>query len=181
MQSDTDEQLDQALARFAALIGDIHARQAEQERRVNSLFALSLVAFVLVVTVLSFLTIILSQQVPGMTAAIADMNGRFAVIADDMVAMDGSVADMRRHMASMPDMVAHLDAVHGSVGFMSADVGAMGLSVAAMDDSVAAMSASLGDMRLSFEVMEQRVARMGADMRHLSQPMRMFNFFNPFR
>jgi hypothetical protein len=178
---DSDQQLDQAFARFLAFIGQMNARQTQLEQRVTYLYLLSLVAFVLLVSTLSFLTIILSQQVPDITAAIEDMNGRFAVIADDMVAMDRSIADMQRHMETMPALVSHLDDIHGGVGFMSNDVATMALTVGSMDDTVLGMSASLGDMRLSFEVMEHSVSRMGTDMRHLSQPMRMFNFFNPFR
>lgn len=181
MNPDTDQQLDRTIARFMAFIGQMNARQTQLEQRVTNLYLLSLVAFVLVVSTLSFLTIILSQQVPGITAAIEDMNARFAVIADDMVAMDRNIANMQQHMEIMPSLVSHLDDIHGSVGFMSNDVASMALTVDTLDDTVLGMSASLGDMRLSFEVMEQSVGRMGADMRHLSQPMRMFNFFNPFR
>jgi hypothetical protein len=36
-------------------------------------------------------------------------------------------------------------------------------------------------MRQSFELVERSVGQMGADVNRLSQPMRMFNFINPFR
>jgi hypothetical protein len=181
MQTQDEQQLDRALERFTALMRHIDARQTRMENRLTGLFALSLVAFVIVVVSLSFLTIILSQQVPGMTGAITEMNQRFGQIAEDMVAMERSVAAMGRNMDSMPRLVGHMDQVHGSVAFMSNDVAAMAGDLGALDLSVVGMTAQLGDMRQSFEIMEQSVARMGADVNHMSQPMRMFNFMNPFR
>jgi archaellum component FlaC len=74
-----------------------------------------------------------------------------------------------------------MDDIHGSVAFMSNDVAAMAVDLGTMDDTVIGLSANIHDMRQSFEFMEQNVGRMGADVNQLSQPMRMFNFFNPFR
>jgi hypothetical protein len=181
MQPDNDARLGRALERFAALMHHVDERQTRTENRLTSLFALSLVAFVIVVVSLSFLTIILSRQVPSMTAAIAAMNTRFADIADDMVAMERSVADMRANMDTLPLLVGHLDGIHGSVAFMSNDVASMSGDLGTLDDTVIGLSSSIHDMRQSFQVMEQNVGRMGTDVNHLSQPMRLFNFFNPFR
>jgi uncharacterized protein YoxC len=181
MQPDDDARLDRALERFGALMRQVDERQTRMENRITGLFALSLVAFVIVVVSLSFLTIILSRQVPSMTAAIAEMNTRFADIADDMVAMERSVARMRADVDTLPRVVWHMDGIHGSVAFMSNDVASMAGDLGTLDDTVIGLSASVHDMRQSFEFMQQNVGRMGTDVNHLSQPMRMFNFFNPFR
>ena len=50
-----------------------------------------------------------------------------------------------------------------------------------MDSAIGTMEVGVADMRQSFEIMQINVARMGADVNHMSQPMRMSNWMNPFR
>ncbi|MGB5734564.1 MAG: hypothetical protein WBM40_08990 [Thiohalocapsa sp.] len=176
-----EDQLDDAIERFARLMGAIESRQSRLESRLSSAQQLVFVAFLIVVASLSFMSILLSQQVPGMTAAITEMNGRFGDIADDMVHMERAVRMMGDDMNSLPTMVSHVDNIHGGVAFMSNDVADMSGHMAQIDNGVGAMEQSMLEMRQSFEIMEQNVARMGQDVNHMSQPMRMFNWMNPLR
>lgn len=176
-----EDQLDDAIDRFARLIEAIEARQSRIESRLISYHQIVFSAFLIVVASLSFMTILLSQQVPGMTAAITDMNARFGDIADDMVHMERAVGMMGNDMDTLPTMVGHVDAIHGGVSFMSNDVADMAGHMAQIDRGVGAMEASMLDMRQSFEIMERTVGRMGQDVNHMSQPMRMFNQMNPLR
>jgi hypothetical protein len=181
MDQQSEDRLDEVIDRFGALMRDVGERQARIENRVTTLFQLSLIAFVIVVVSLSFLTILLSRQVPGMTAAITEMNDRFASIADDMVQMERSVESIGRYMETLPLIIGGMDRIHGSVAFMSDDVSGIATDIGTLDTSVGAMAISVADMRQSFELVERSVGQMGADVNRLSQPMRMFNFINPFR
>ncbi len=176
-----EDLLDDAVDRFARLFRAIEVRQSRIESRLVWLYQLAFIAFVILVASISFMTIILSQQVPGMTAAITHMNGRFSEIADDMVNMERSVGLMGTNMDTLPRMVSHVDEIHGSVAFMSHDVSAMAGHMASIDAGVGAMELNILDMRQSFEVMDLTVGRMGKDVNHMSQPMRMFNSLNPLR
>jgi len=176
-----EDRLDEAIARFASLIRAMEQRQSRIEARLASLYQLTFVAFGVVVASIAFLTIILSSQAPEITAALTAMNGRFAEVSDDMVRMERTVRTMGTDMKKMPVIVAKLDRMHGSVSTMSYDLGEMAGTIGEIDDQIAMMGVTIGDMRQSFQVMEQTVGRMGVDVHHMSQPMRMFNWMNPFR
>jgi hypothetical protein len=177
-----DEQaLDQAMERFAGLMRRIDARQSRIEARVALLYQLLFGAVIVLVASLSFLTIILSRQIPDATAAVTGLNVHFAQVADNMDQIEQSMRTIDSAMQSLPDVIGHVDTMHGGVAFMSRDVTEIALSIAAIDQSVGMMSTNLSDMRQSFQLMEGAVGRMGQDVNHLSQPMRMFNWMNPFR
>lgn len=181
MNLDDDERLDQAIERFAGILERLHARQDVLEHRLATLYQGVAIAFTVVVASLSFLVIILSQQLPGLTAAIGQMNERFANVAANMARMDRSVAQMQGNMERFPEIVANVDRIHFGVTGLSDDVGAMGATIAAIDLDLGAMAANIGDLRQSFEVMEVNVGLMGRDVNHLSSPARIINQFNPFR
>jgi hypothetical protein len=177
-----DEQaLDRAMDRFAGLIRRIDARQSRIEARVTLLYQLLFGAVIVLVASLSFLTIILSRQIPDATAAVTGLNEHFALVADHMDQMERSMRVIEGGMYSLPNVIAHVDTMHGGVAFMSQDVTAIADSVATIDNRVGTMTTSLTDMRQSFQVMEQTIGVMRRDVNHLSQPMRMFNWMNPFR
>ncbi len=178
---DDDERLDQAIERIANIVERLHARQERLEHRIATLYQGVAIAFTVVVASLSFLVIILSQQLPGMTAAIRQMNDRFANVAANMAHMDRSVGQMKGNVDRFPEIVANLDRIHFGVAGLSDDVGAMGATMAGIDLDLGAMAANIGDLRQSFEVMEVNVGRMGRDVNHLSSPARVINQFNPFR
>jgi len=178
---DDDERLDQAIERFATIVERLHARQDRLEHRLATLYQGAAIAFTVVVASLSFLVIILSQQLPGMTSAIGQMNDRFANVAANMAHMDRSVARMKGNMERFPEIVANVDRIHFGVAELSNDVEAMGATMAAIDLDLGTMAANIGDLRQSFEVMEVNVGLMGRDVNHLSSPARVINQFNPFR
>ncbi len=68
MNLDDDERLDQAIERFGSIVERLQARQDRLEHRLVTLCVA--IAFTVVVASLSFLVIILFQQLPGLTAAI---------------------------------------------------------------------------------------------------------------
>lgn len=181
MQPNDEQALDQAMTRFAKLIRRIDARQSRIEARVALLYQLLFGAVIVLVASLSFLTIILSRQIPDATAAVTGLNEHFARVADNMDRMEYSVRMIDTGMQTLPEIIRHVDTMHGGVAFMSHDVVAIAGSVTAIDTEVGAMSTSLNDMRQSFRLMEETVGRMGQDVNQLSQPMRMFNWMNPFR
>ncbi len=177
-----DEQaLDQAMAGFAGLMRRIDARQSRIEARVALLYQLLFGAVIVLVASLSFLTIILSRQIPDATAAVTGLNEHFARVADNMDRIEHSMSVIDAGMQSLPTVIAHVDTMHGGVAFMSQDVTQIAQSIATIDQSVGMMSTNLTDMRQSFQLIEDTVGRMGQDVNHLSQPMRMFNWMNPFR
>lgn len=176
-----EERLDEAVARFAALIRAIEQRQSAMESRLSWLYQLTFIAFIVVVASISFLTIILSQQMPDITAALTAMNGDFVQVADDMDRMERSVRRMAEDVHQLPAIIAEVDRMHTSTGFMAADIDSLALLFADMDEAVAAMEGGVADMRQSFEVMQVNVGRMGVDVNQMSKPMRMFNWMNPFR
>jgi hypothetical protein len=176
-----EERLDRAIDRLDRILHRLDARQARIKHRLANLYQNAFVAFTVIVASISFLVIILSRQVPGMTAAIDDMNAKFASVADNMVRMDRTVADMRDHVESLPLIIANVDRVHGSVEQMSGEVTAMSGALAAIEPGVTGMTINIGDMRGSFGVMEHTIGDMSQDVNHMSQPMRMFNWMNPFR
>lgn len=181
MNAQDEQALDEAIDRFAGLIRRIDARQGRLEARVTLLYQLLFGAVIVLVASLSFLTIILSRQIPDATAAVTGLNEHFARVADNMDAMERSVRVIDEGMRTMPKIIGHVDQIHGGIAFMSHDVTEIAGSIGAIDGSVDAMTLSLADMRQSFQVMEQTVGRMGQDVNHMSQPMRMFNWMNPFR
>jgi outer membrane murein-binding lipoprotein Lpp len=181
MDARDEDRLDEAIARFGRLVRAIEQRQSRTESRLAGLYQLTFIAFILVVASIAFLTIILSQQVPEVSAAISTMNRQVARVADDMDRMERTVQGIGRDMGSLPVIMAEMDRMHASVGFMSSEVGAMAGSMTGMNTSVAAMQMNLTDMRQSFEVMEFNVGRMGSDVNQLSKPMRMFNWMNPLQ
>ena len=176
-----EEGLDQAIDRLHRILHRLDTRQSRMEHRLANLYQTAFVAFTVIVVSISFLVIILSRQVPGMTAAINDMNARFASVADNMDRMDRTVADMRDHVESLPLIIANVDRIDGSVGEMSGEVTAMSGALTAIEQGVTGMTNNIGDMRGSFQVMEHTVGDMSRDVNHLSQPMRMFNRMNPLR
>ncbi|MEA3638522.1 MAG: hypothetical protein VBE63_01095 [Lamprobacter sp.] len=177
-----DEQaLDQAMVRFSGLMRRIDARQSQLEARVALLYQLLFGAVIVLVASLSFLTIILSRQIPDATAAVTGLNAHFAQVADNMDRIEHSMRVIDTSMQSLPRVISHVDTMHGGVAFMSQDVTQIAQSITTIDDSVGRMSTNLTDMRQSFRLMEDTVGRMGQDVSHLSQPMRMFNWMNPFQ
>ena len=178
---DDAERLDQAIDRLDHILRRLESRQSRLERRLASLYQSAFVAFTVLVASISFLVIIFVRQVPTMTAAIDEMNTRFASVADDMVRMDRNVLTMNGHLSSLPEIIRNVDRVHHSVGEMSGDVSNLGDAFADIDQGVAGMNLSVGDMRGSFVIMEHSVGVMGRDVDHMSQPMRLFNQMNPFR
>ncbi|WP_462320681.1 hypothetical protein [Halochromatium sp.] len=181
MELKDEQALDQAMDRFAALMRRIDARQSRIEARVALLYQLLFGAVIVLVASLSFLTIILSRQIPDATAAVTGLNEHFAQVADNMDRIEHSMQVIDTGMQSLPTVIAHVDSMHGGVAFMSQDVTQIAQAIAIIDDSVGTMSTNLTDMRHSFRLMEDTVGRMGQDVNQLSQPMRMFNWMNPFR
>lgn len=181
MRATDDQALDQAMDRFAGLIRRIDARQSRIEARVALLYQLVFGAVVLLVASLSFLTIMLSRQLPDATAAVTRLNGQFARVADNMDQMERSVSSIEVGMQTFPEVIGHVDSMHGGIAFMSQDVTEVAGSVTIIDSNVDTMSRSLADMRQSFQLMEQTVGSMGQDVNRMSQPMRMFNWMNPLR
>lgn len=181
MNANDEEALDQAMDRFAGLIRRIDARQSRIEARVALLYQLLFGAVIVLVASLSFLTIILSRQIPDATAAVTGLNEHFARVADNMDQMERSVRVIDQGMNTFPEIIGHVDAIHGGIAFMSQDVTEIAGAITTIDRRMNAMTTSLADMRQSFRVMEQNVAHMGQDVNHMSQPMRMFNWMNPFR
>lgn len=177
-----DEQaLDLAMEQFASLIRRIDARQSRIESRVALLYQLLFGAVIVLVASLSFLTIILSHQIPDATAAVTGLNEHFARVADNMDQMERSVRVIDQGMQTLPQIIGHVDDIHGGIAFMSGDVSEIASAITDIDTSVGTMQSSLADMRQSFQIMDQTVLRMGRDVNHMSQPMRMFNWMNPFR
>lgn len=176
-----DAALDAAMARFGALIRRMDERQTRIANSLARLYQIAFAAFAVLVASVSFLTIILARQVPQITAVITDMNDRFASVAEDMVIIERRMRGIDTAMQTLPRVVGEVDRVHLSVAFMSNDVALMSGSIGSLDDSIGLITASVGDMRQSFEVMQHNVAVMGRDVNHMSQPMRMFNWMNPFR
>jgi uncharacterized protein YoxC len=174
-----EQQVDQLMVRFEALIRRIEARQTRLESRLAFLYQLVFGAVIVLVASLSFLTIILSRQLPDATAAVTRLNDKFAVVADDMVGIERSVRIIDETMETLPEMIGHVDRIHGGVAFMSQDVTEMSSAVSAIERSVGTMTGSLTDMRQSFEFVEHNVLRMRQDVDRLSQPMRLFNWMNP--
>jgi len=181
MRATDDQALDQARDRFAGLIRRIDARQSRIEARVALLYQLVFGAVVLLVASLSFLTIMLSRQLPDATTAVTRLNGQFAQVADNMDQMERSVSSIEAGMQTFPEVIRHVDSMHGGIAFMSQDVTEIANSVTTINSNVDTMSRSLADMRKSFQLMEQTVGYMGQDVNRMSQPMRMFNWMSPFR
>jgi len=181
VNADDEQVLDQAMERFARLIKRIDARQSRIEARVTLLYQFLFGAVIVLVASLSFLTVILSRQIPDATAAVTELNAHFARVADSMDAMERSVRVIDQGVSSLPEIIGHVDQMHGGVAFMSQDVTEIAGAIGTIDASMGTMALSLGDMRQSFQVMELNVERMRQDVNHLSQPMRMFNWMNPFR
>lgn len=179
MQLHDQERLDRAIDQFERIIRRLDGRQSVLEHRITTLYQVASITFAVIIFTLSFLVIILSTQVPGMTAAIENMNLRFGRIADNMVRMERTVLDMENYMSTLSEIIANVDHVHGSVADMTGDVGQMGEALAAIDSDLGRVSATVADMRDSFAVMEHRVREMGRDVNRMSQPMRLFNQFNP--
>jgi hypothetical protein len=176
-----EDRLDEAIARFAGLIRAIEQRQSATESRLAGLYQLTFVAFIVVVASISFLTIILSQQMPDITAALMAMNADFVQVADDMDRVERSIRRMAEDVHRLPGIIAEVDRMHTSTGFMANDVDRLSLLFAEMDGSIGTMEVGVTDMRQSFEIMQINVGRMGSDVNHMSQPMRMFNWMSPFR
>lgn len=178
---DDDERLDHAIEQFSRIIEGLQSRQGRLEHRIVTLYQIAAIAFAVVVVSLSFLVIILSQQVPGMTAAIGEMNDRFAHIALDMARMNRTIDHMRDNMGSLPEIIANVDRIHFAVSAIGEDVAAMDADLGTIDHHLALMATSVADMRQSFQVLEVNVGRMGRDVNHLSTPARIMNQFNPFQ
>ncbi|MCU0935607.1 MAG: hypothetical protein MUF66_05935 [Gammaproteobacteria bacterium] len=176
-----EERLDEAVERLGRTIRALHSRQAHLERRLVGLYRIAFAGFTLVVVTVSSLVIILSRQVPDMTVAMRDMNGRFASVAADMARVERTIESMTGHVAALPEIVASVDGIQGSTAAMRADVTQMAGTLSAIDADLAAVALGVADMRLSFEVMSAGVARMGRDVGHMSGPFRLFNRMNPLR
>ncbi|MEA3640639.1 MAG: hypothetical protein VBE63_11945 [Lamprobacter sp.] len=175
------EALDLAIGRFAGLVRRIDAQQRRIEVRVKLLYQLLFGAVVVLVASLSYMTVMLSLQLPEATATVTLLNDRFAGIADNMDRMERSVRSIQMEMRVLPELIGHVDSMHGAVAFMSHDMLDIAGAVAQMDSSVEHISSSLTHMRGSFEVMQQTVGGMGRDLNQMSQPMRLFNQMNPLR
>ena len=181
LELDDEERLDQAIDRLGAILRRLEGRQTRIEHRLTTLYQIAFVAFVVIVASISFLVVVLSSQAPGITVAIDQMNTRFASVAENMARMDHTVAAMRGHVDSLPAIIHNVDRIDHQVGAMSGNVAAMGDALVAIDRDIARLTVGVGDMRASFEIMETRIGSMSNDVNHMSQPMRMFNFMNPFR
>jgi hypothetical protein len=108
------------------------------------------------------------------------MNGDLVQVADAMDRMERSVRRMADDLNWLPEIVAEVDRMHTGTGFMANDVDRLSLLFAHMDGSIGTMEVGLADMRQSFEIMQINVGRVGSDINHMSQPMRRFNWMNPF-
>lgn len=81
----------------------------------------------------------------------------------------------------MPQMLRNIDQINASVERISTDVASMNVSVAAITGNLDQVTVGVVDMRHSFQIMDDSVTRMTHDVRHMSKPMQMFNWMNPFR
>ena len=173
--------LDQALASFSRVLNMMNERQSAMEKRFARWRQLSLIAFVVLVSSLSLMVILLSQQLPTVTVTIDTMNRHFTSITDDMGVMRRSMAAMDQYVQSMPSMLQHIDDIHNGVTHISADVDGMSARVATITQSLDRVTSGVVDMRQSFQIMDDSVDRMTHDVKHMSKPMRWFNSINPFR
>jgi hypothetical protein len=176
-----EERLDEAVGGLGRIVRGLESRQSRLEQRLTGLYRVAFAGFTLVVVTLSSLVIILSQQVPHMTTAIRDMNGRFASVAADMVRVERAMAAMTGHVASLPQIVTSVDRIQGSTVSMRVDVTAMAQTLSGIDADLGATVLGVADMRQSFEIMDAGVMRMGRDVNQMSGPFRLFNQMNPFR
>jgi methyl-accepting chemotaxis protein len=177
---DHAKSLDHSIDRLGLVLQRIEERQNAIEGRVQSLYHTAAVALAVIVVSITLLVVVLSYQLPHMTTAMIEMNDKFSRVSKDMAKIDLVVADMNVNMQSLPQIISHVDRVNSSLVAVDTSVSLIGDNMLRIDNSLGNINASVRDMRGSFHFMEGNVARMGRNTNHLSQPMRMFNWFNPF-
>ncbi len=181
LRPEDEEHLDQVMTRFATLLHRVQKQQARIDERLTLLYQIGFIAFGVLVASVSFLSIILSQQVPGVADAIARINHSFAEVANDMVRIEDAVQALGEPLQSMPQIVKEVDHMQHSVSIMADDVTAMTARMQRIDQHVAHLHLTAQDMTQSFIQMDHQVAAMGYEVNRLSQPMRMFNWMTPWR
>jgi uncharacterized protein YoxC len=177
---DYAKSLDQSIDRLARLLQRMEERHNTLEGRFQALYQTAAVALAVIVVSITLLVVVLSFQFPHMTTAMAEMNEKFGRVSNDMAKMDRVVADMNLNMQSLPQIITHVDRMNESLLAVDNSVSQIGQNMLRIDNNIGSMTVSVRDMRGSFQYMEGNVARMGRSTNQMSQPMRMFNFFNPF-
>jgi hypothetical protein len=177
---DYAKSLDHSIDRLGLLLQRIEERQNVLEGRFQTLYQTAAVALAVIVVSITLLVVVLSYQLPHMTTAMIQMNEKFSRVSNDMAKMDLVVADMNLNMQSLPEIITHVDRMNDSLVAVDTSVSLIGDNMVRIDNNLGNITVSVRDMRGSFQFMEGNVARMGRNTNQLSQPMRMFNWFNPF-
>lgn len=177
---DYAKSLDHSIDRLGLVLQRIEERQNILEGRFQGLYQIAAVALAVIVISITLLVVVLSYQLPYMTTAMVEMNEKFARVSNDMAKMDRVVVDMNLNMQTLPQIIAHVDRVNNSLVAVDTSVSLIGDNMVRIDNNLGNITVGVRDMRGSFQLMEGNVARMGRNTNQLSQPMRIFNFFNPF-
>jgi prophage DNA circulation protein len=177
---DQDKLVETALERFDH-IHSLHVQGAAAlTNRLNFLYRVTFLGLALVLGALFFLVIVISAQMSNMNRVISVLNGHVGEINQDMNRMLATVSRLDTNMEGMAGIVRRMDDINGSVGTIAVDMGEVHRHMAALDRDVERLSAHVGDMRESFHVMDGNMGLLADDVQHMSQPMRLFNQFNPF-
>lgn len=177
---DYAKSLDQSIDRLGLFLQRIEERQNVLEGRLQTLHQTAAVALAVIVVSITLLVVVLSFQLPHMTTAMSEMNEKFSRVSNDMARMDLIVADMNINMQSLPQIITHVDRMNDSLVAVDTSVSLIGDNMLRIDNNIGNITVSVRDMRGSFQFMQSNVARMGRNTNRLSQPVRMFNWFNPF-
>ncbi|TVP92728.1 MAG: hypothetical protein EA347_01455 [Thioalkalivibrio sp.] len=177
---DQDKMVETALERFDH-IHALHVQgSAALAQRLNFLYRVTFLGLALVLGALFFLVIVISAQMHNMNRVIAVLNDHVGEINQDMNRMLATVSRLDRNMEGMSGIVLRMDDINGSVETIAVDMVEVNRHMAALDRDVDQLSAHVGDMRQSFNAVDGNMGLLANDMQHLSQPMRLFNQFNPF-
>jgi len=173
--------LEEALSRFEKIMALRSEFTISVAERVSFLLRLSVVGFGLMIAGFFFIILIMSTQMQHVTILITTMNQHFNSMNDDMDDMLRAMIEMNHHVTNLPLIVQSMDVMYHDMDAMSYHIENIHAGMAKIDRDMNTLSANVTSMKTSFHAMDHAVSNMGQDVRHMSSPMRMFNFFNPMR
>lgn len=113
----------------------------------------------------------LTQEVKLMIAALGEMTGHFANVAERMDGLTGTIKAMDRSVALMPVIRDQMSELAGRVERMGGDVALMRGTAASMDSRMDGLNAGIYDMSQRFRGLNRSVAGMEADVDQMSRPI----------
>ncbi|WP_019626206.1 hypothetical protein [Thioalkalivibrio sp. ALJT] len=177
---DQDKMVETALERFDRIHAMHLQGSAALAQRLNFLYRVTFLGLALLLAALFALVIVVSAQMNNMNRVISAVNNHMGEINQDMNRMLATVSRLDSNMEGMSGVVLHMDKINHSVDTISMDMFEINRHVALLDRDVEQMSTHIGDMQQSFRAVDGNMGLLADDMQRMSQPMRMFNQFNPF-